>query len=87
MAPPSNDALIAYFEGKLASLATCMALIDSSIASLSTSFDTRISSLEMKIGGVENSLVGFHHEWRTLTHGDGGGGGGGDDDDDDDKSI
>ncbi|KAK8562319.1 hypothetical protein V6N12_010403 [Hibiscus sabdariffa] len=48
-----------------------MTSIDSSIAFLHTSFDSRITSLQTRIGGVENSLTDFHHEWRTLSHGDG----------------
>ncbi|KAK8669284.1 hypothetical protein V6N13_106719 [Hibiscus sabdariffa] len=43
MAPPPNDALLACFEGKFATLDTRMTSIDSSIASPRTSFDTRIS--------------------------------------------
>ncbi|KAK8582450.1 hypothetical protein V6N13_069227 [Hibiscus sabdariffa] len=81
VAPPPNDALITYLEGKFAALDTWMTSIDSNIASLRTSFDTCISSLETRIGGVETSLVGFHHEWRTLSHGDD------DPNDDDDESA
>ncbi|KAK9028566.1 hypothetical protein V6N11_025722 [Hibiscus sabdariffa] len=70
VAPPPNDALLAYLEGKFAALNTRMSSIDSSIVSLRTSFDTRFTSLESKIGGIETSIAGFHHEWRTLSHGD-----------------
>ncbi|KAK8696598.1 hypothetical protein V6N13_001731 [Hibiscus sabdariffa] len=80
-APPSNDALIVYLKGKFSSLNTRVSFIDLSIASLSTSFNTCISTLETRIGSVENSLPGFHHEWRTLTRGDGDVRGYGDDDD------
>ncbi|KAK8563551.1 hypothetical protein V6N12_035697 [Hibiscus sabdariffa] len=62
VAPPPNDALLVYIEGKFAALDTGMTFIDSSIASLRMTFDTRITSLETRIGGVENSLAGFHHE-------------------------
>ncbi|KAK8513252.1 hypothetical protein V6N12_037742 [Hibiscus sabdariffa] len=42
-----------------------MTSIDSSIASLRTSFDTHITSLETRIGGVENSLaVQTRPEWK-----------------------
>ncbi|KAK9033643.1 hypothetical protein V6N11_049829 [Hibiscus sabdariffa] len=59
MAPPPNDALLAYLEGKFAALDTRMYSIDSSIASLRTSFDTRFTSLESRIGGIETSIAGF----------------------------
>ncbi|KAL4376802.1 hypothetical protein GQ457_02G022730 [Hibiscus cannabinus] len=70
VAPPPNDALLAYLEGKFAALDTRMSSIDSSIASLRMSFDTRFTSLESRICGIETSIAGFHHEWRTLSHGD-----------------
>ncbi|KAK9002305.1 hypothetical protein V6N11_024989 [Hibiscus sabdariffa] len=70
VAPPPNDALLAYLEGKFAALDTRMSSIDSNIASLCTSFDTRFTSLESRIGGIETSIARFHHEWRTLSHGD-----------------
>ncbi|KAL4386923.1 hypothetical protein GQ457_09G018860 [Hibiscus cannabinus] len=70
VSPPPNDALLAYLEGKFTALDTRMSSIDPSIVSLRTSFDTRFTSLESKIGGIETSIAGFHHEWRTLSHGD-----------------